>query len=432
MDVRISVEETNEVDRSIKIEIPRGLYSGEFDRRLQQTASRVQLKGFRPGRAPRAMVAKLYGDRIHAEVMEGLVSNAIDTAIKDHSMKVVGRPVVTVEDDEVDRDLAVRAEVSVYPEPEIKGYEGISVEVELEEATEEMKAERLEQLRSQAATFAEKESMNEIGAGDVVVLDFHGTKDGEPVKGLHRHNVVSELGSERGDPLARLVEPHLEGMSKGDEKKVTMTIPDDFSDDEIRGNECEVTFKLTGVYHKQIPDLDDAFAKSTGFGETLDELKQRIAESIEKELEERNRRARESALYGAIVARNGFRVPQHMVDEEIRTMLAELRLIDPNDPRSAEFDVARFRQTLGERAEQRVKQVVAMDRIIEQEKLEPSDDQVEEWLNELAAENGQERQDLNRAIGYPQRKWWFRRLLARKQLTDKLLASASLTEKKRG
>ena len=426
MDVRISVEQTNEVDRSIKIEVPRGLYSGEFDRRLSQTASRVQLKGFRPGRAPRAMVAKLYGDRIHAEVMEGIVSNALDTAIKDHSLKVVGRPSVTIEKDEKDSDLAIRADLSVYPEPTIVDYEGISFEAPVEKVTEEMKADRLEQIRNQAASFNEKQSG--VAQGDVAVLDYHGSSDGEEQKALHKHNVVAELGSDRLDPLTKLLESELLGMTVGEEKKVNLSIPEDFAVADLAGKECEVTMKLTALYEKALPDLDDEFAKKNGFVETLDEMKQRIAEAIEAEVSNRNKRSKESALYQTIVEKNPFLVPQHLVDEEIRTMLVELRFLDPKDRRASEMDVSGFRDSLGVAAEQRVKQVVAMDRIIDQEKVEVSDEDLEAWLDKLAGEEGQPRADFNNQIGYPSKKWWFKHLLCRERLTERLLEKASITE----
>lgn len=426
MDVRVSVETLGEIDRNINIEIPRALYDSRFNEALSTTARKVSLKGFRPGKAPKTMVAKLYGERIHAEVVEGLVSRAYDNAVKEHSLRVVGQPDVTIDNENKESDLKVTAKVSVFPQPEIKDFRGVSFEVEVEPYNAASVDARLEEIRGSLASFEKIEDKSQVRDGDIYVVDFDGLIDGAPFKGSKRDNAVIEIGEGK---FPAEFEQGIRELGEGEEGEVEVTMPPDFEDADVAGKTATYKVTVRSMHRKQLPALDDEFAKKTGYAETFEELRNKVEFSLKRETEEKNKRARENKLFQEIINKNHFEIPKAMIDDEVRNILFEMRVLDPKDRRSYEMDVSRFAEHLGGQAEFRVRKGVVLDRLVEQEKrTDVSDEALESWLNKLAADAEQTRAELDKEIGFPKRKGWLKDVCARQQLIDELLEGAVITE----
>ena len=426
-DVRVSIETVGEIDRNINIEIPRALYDSRFNEALSNTVQKVSLKGFRPGKAPKTMVAKLYGERLHAEVVEGLVSRAYDNAVKEHALRVVGQPEVTVDNEDKASDLKVTAKVSVFPQPEIKDFRDVSFEVEVEPFNAESVDARIEEIRGSLASFEKIEDKSQVTDGDVFVVDFDGLIDGAAFKGSKRENAVIEIGQGKFPPE---FEDGIRQLGIGEEGEVEVTMPADFEDSEVAGKTATYKVTVRSMHRKLLPALDDEFAKKTGYAETFPELREKVEFSMKRETEEKNKRARENKLFQEIINKNSFEIPKSMIEDEVRNILFEMRVLDPKDRRSYEVDVARFSEHLGGQAEFRVRKSVVLDRLIEQEKrTDVSDEALEAWLNKLATDAEQTRDELNKEIGFPKRKGWLKDVCARQQLIDELLEGAKITEK---
>ncbi len=428
MDCKISVEEKGEVARSISIEIPRELVNDQYERELRKAVSSAQVKGFRPGRAPKAVVAKMYGPQIQGEVLKRLISDAYQGAVRDHSLDVVGYPEIHIDnEDNLDLPLVVRADVSIYPAPELKDYFGVEFSVEKQEVSDGQIAERLETLRANYARLEPVTGRTTVEKGDVVCMDYEGECEGQPFKGSSGKDAYVEVGSGKSLPG---IEDALTGMNVGEVKETVIVMPEG-ANAEVSGKEAKYTITLKSIFTRIVPELNDEFAAQTGAAASVEELKERVSEQLEREVKRANEAAREDKLFQAIIERNPFAVPQLMIDEEIRVLLFEMRLLDARNENSFKVDVTRFREVLGKAAEFRVRRAVALSRIIEQEGLKFNEDDVNGWLDELAAQENVSRAEVDKIYGFPKEKNRLKDMMASRKMIDQLLASAKITEEEK-
>ena len=426
-DYNISVDSPSEIDRNISIHIPRGVYNARFEKALRQVLQQAHIKGFRPGRAPKAVVSKMYGERIHSDVLGELVSAAYQEAVQSHSLKVVGYPEININGERADeKDFEVTAAVSVIPEPTITGFEGIEYSAETTEFDETMVTQRLDGMRDTFAEVKEVEGRKAAKTGDLVKIDFHGNVDGKEFPGSHAHGRFVELGSNQ---YPAGFEDGIAGMEVGSEKDISVELTDE-QGEEFAGKTATYHVSLGGIFTKELPELNDELAKKSGVAETLDELKQKIRVHMKRDTEQKNRTLHEDAYFKALIAKNEFKVPQSLIDEEIRNYLFQMGLLDPSRDESYRYDVSAFREHLGEQAEFRVKRVIALTRIIEQEKHHATEADLENWLDEQARQKEASRDEINQIYNYPKDISRLKDLVSRHTMIDKLLSNATASVQK--
>lgn len=424
MDFKSSIEETSEATRSISIEIPREIYDNKFNKLLNKAASNARLKGFRPGRAPKAHVAKLYGEQIHSDVMGDLVTEAYQNVVKDNELKVVGYPEFDIQDEDKEKDLTIKANIAIYPEPTLKDYTGISIEVEKQEVSDEELAKRIESICQQQATTEKIEDRTSAKNGDLAMVDYEATVEGVKVPGASGQNIQLELGKEnRPDPVAE----HVVGMEIGGEKIVEMMLADSFPE-ELRKSPATYTIKLNGLFTKNIPELSDEVAKNSGLAEDVEGLQTHIKNNLEKEVQTINKSRKEEAFIEAIFTKNTFEIPQALKDEEIRMMLFEFGILNPRDNQSYRADVSRFREMFNEKAEINAKRGVILSRLEAQENPTADESDVEAWLDAQAEVEQRTREEINQYYQFPQELERLQGHVARIKMIDGLLEQATIKE----
>lgn len=425
MDFQISIEETSEVERNIKIEVPREIYKREYDRILSTTASRAQVKGFRPGRVPREMVVKLYGKQIHDDVVRDLAVKGYENAVKEHNLQVVGWPDFDIKDEQPTEALTITAGIAVYPRPKIKDYFGLTIAAPNKAVTDEDVTKAKERLRESMGSFDPIIDRTVAQGGDIVQVDYHGTVDGQEQDALHEHGAYVEIGAKQGVPG---FEDAIVGMNVGEDKTTTLTLPEDLKNEELAGKEASYRISLRGIFKKDLPELTEEFIKERNLADSADDLDKKIRQSLEREIEKQNRQAKENALFTALTEGNSFAVPKKMVLEEIRQMLFEYKALDPKNRNSYSIDVSQFYDALGTMAEDRVRRGVILSRIIEQESFSASDEDLEEWVTKAATDAKREVPEIKETIGFTKNKSRFRDALTREKMVDKLLDSATITD----
>ena len=427
MDYKISVEEKGEITRNISIEIPRAVFNRRFDSVLAQTTGRVRLKGFRPGRAPKAMVAKLYGTQIHSDVLSEFVSAAYRDAVTQHSLKVVGQPEINIEDANAEDDVKITAAVAVYPEPEIGNFRGLSFEAEAEEFSPELVTERIDGFREQHSKLEQVTGRNGVVATDIVKVDLSGTVDGAPFEGSVRKDHFLELGKETMFPG---VEDVLVGAKVGETKTAQFAVPEG-SPAELEGKLADYTIVVTGIFERVIPELTVEMVKETGVAEDIDGFKKFVADQLEKEITQKNEMQREESLFRKLIELNEFEVPQALLDQEIRSILMEMKFLDPSKEESYRVNVEAFRDGLGKSAEFRVRRAIILSKIIEQEKITAEDSEVDTWLDTVAERHGRTREDINRVYGFPKNTSQLKDMVISEKMVRTMLDSATITVTKR-
>lgn len=427
--MKISIDSVSDVSRDINILIPREDFDKRFQSEVSKVAQSAHIKGFRPGKAPSAHIKKLYGAKIQNELVQELVGEAYQNAISENQLNVVGRPELDVKPLDDGADLEVKATVAIYPTPEIKKWEGLKYEYSVVEFDDAVLEKELDGVKDSFTKVVAPEGREEVQDGDMVVLDYSATVDGEPFENSEAKNARLIIGRES---FPKAFEKALCGMKPEETKEIKVNLPDDIANPALKGKEAVYQVTMNKVYDRQVPELTDEFIKENGISESLADLKKSIEEKAKKEVEFKNKRAQEDALLKAIIEENAFEVPEALVDEEIRSILFEARLLDPSKEESYQLKLGNFRESLGEGAEFRVRKGVVIGRLSEQLGLKAEDADVKAWLKEEAEAGGVELEVLEKALASQgeSEQARFKSMVLGKKTVEKLLASNKGKSKK--
>jgi trigger factor len=383
MNFTSTIEEVDPVTKRISVSIPPSNVEQEISVSLDNVSRQVSIKGFRPGKAPKYLVQKLHGDLVKGQVAEKLISNSLEGILKEHQIDMVGSPEIEGGLVESGKALEFKATISVFPKPEVKGYDSFELRVGRRSPTDASIDEVIERMRNAKATMKPLAFRETAAKGDVVELGLITALEGEPEG---RPEPVSVLLGEGQLPPG--LEEGIVGMKVGETKDVRSIIPADHRDPKLRGKDALHRVTLNSLSERVLPEVNDEFAKSLELGvETLLELRMKVRESLERESERQSKVDAEAALLEQLVERNPFDVPKVLVDEEIRALVARSGLTDPAKVRDPKFPVQLFREGLSEPATKRVKTAILVDRIGDQEKVEIGEEDLKSRISEIARDN---------------------------------------------
>ncbi|RAN55982.1 trigger factor [Dolosigranulum pigrum] len=311
-------EKKGPVTGQIEFTIERATIEEGLDRAFKKIRGRLNVPGFRKGKVPRKLFNKMYGEEaLYEDALNDLLPRAYQKALaelEDEDFELVGEPSIDIKSMEKDADWEIIAEVPLKPEVTLGDYKNIEVTKQDRTVTDEDVADELESRRQRAVELALKDDAAE--EGDTVVIDFEGYKDGEKFDGGSAENHSLELGSGQFIPG---FEDQLIGAKSGDEKDVEVTFPEEYGAEELAGQ--DVVFKV--VFHevkeKRVPELDDEFAKDVDDEvETLDELKDKIRQQLEKSKDRAATEATDDeAIQKAVENAEVPEIPEAMIDEEV-------------------------------------------------------------------------------------------------------------------
>ena len=401
MDFTSSIENVDEVTRKIKITVPAEIVSKEVNARLTSAAGQAKIDGFRPGKAPKAMVEKMYGGSIRAEVAERLINSSLNNVAKENKLEIVGSPEVDLVAFEVGKDMEFTANVQLFPKPEVKGYDKFKVEVQKNSVEEKNVDEIIENLRNSRATTKKLEFRNTAKLGDVIDIQLGVDLEGEAADRPEPATIV--LGEKK---IPEGVEAEIVGLEIGSSKVVDVILTKEQGGDKYAGKKATYRVTLNGLSERILPEVTDEFAKGLNLGaETVLELRLKVRQELEKELEQQRKGDIQTAILDQLVKANEFKVPQLLVDEELRALIVRSGLM--NDAKVQNTDLEPFRKELGEIALRRVKSSIIIDRIVELEGLKAEKEEIDAQIGELSSRSGVSIEeakkflmDQNRLIGF--------------------------------
>ena len=382
-----TVSDIDACTKRLEVAVPRAEVTEEIDRAYRRLSGRVKIKGFRKGKIPRRVLERYYGEEVQAEVLNHLISTSYRSLLEDMGMRPVGEPNVTdiqMEDDAP--ELTYKATVEVIPPFELGEYKGLQVKAHRHTVTDEMVETQIEALRQRAATFEEVE--REARAGDYVLFDIEGFENGEAVPGTRGENQALMIGGDEGE---KELSDALLGMRRGEENDVDTDVLENASPN-IAGKSLQFRLHLKEVKEAHPPELDEEFVKSLGRGYTsTEDLRADVAKEMES-MEDANARGHGiSELLAALLETHPFEVPPSLVkgeaDEQIREYERRLRQENP-DVQLSEAKIEELREELKPRAEERVRQLIIVERIREAEEIEASAEEVQAQINMSAARYG--------------------------------------------
>ncbi len=376
----------------------------EFEAAVQKAylkgRGRIQIPGFRKGKAPRKMIEAMYGQgAFYEDAVEALAPEALDAGIKEKELSTVGRPSILDFNIGEDKSLSVKFLVSLYPEVKLEGYRGIEApRPEVNVADEDVERE-LESVRRQNARIetAERPAQN----GDIVTIDFEGFMDGKPFDGGKGEHHDLELGSGQFIPG---FEEQLVGKSAGEDTDVNVTFPEAYAP-ELAGKDATFKVHVSEVKSKELPALDDEFAKDVSEYDTLDEYKA----SVRNELLEQRRGQAQSAFEEAVLSRLSEKVegdiPDAMIDDQVDQMMSNFRYNLASQGWDMEqyfsmmgMSTADFRKDARPTAEKQLKLDLAFEYIAKAEDFPVSDEDVEAEYQRLAGQYKMGLDEVKRAV----------------------------------
>ena len=349
----------------------------------------IYIPGFRKGKAPRAVVEGMYSPEVfYQDAMDELAPRAYEFGVNEAALQVVGAPAIADVKVTDERTVVYTFSVSLYPEVTLGQYKGLEAEKDVKTVSEEELDREVENVRTRNARLV---SVDDRAAqmGDTVDIDFDGFLDGERFDGGKAENYSLELGSNSFVPG---FEEQVAGMKIGEEKDIDITFPEDYTEN-LAGKAVVFKIKLNGISYKDLPELDDEFAKDVSEFDTLEEYRADLRASMQKRYEEQAESAFRSLLIKKACDNMTVEIPEVMLtdkaEEIIRNYASNFGMTDRNMP------LDQLRQMMGlndevmkesimPSAELQVKNDLLIDAVVKAEKLEVSDEETEEYLKRIS------------------------------------------------
>lgn len=387
MSVKVeNTENKNEVKLSFTIE------AEKFDEAMKKvyvkTAKYFTIPGFRKGKAPMQMVEKHYGSEIfYEDTFNELVPEIYDAAIKENNIAAVSRPNIDVTQIGKGQDLIFTAVVQTKPEVKLGKYKGIELpKVEYTVSDKDVEHE-LGHMAEHNARLVSIED-RPVEKGDIAVIDFEGFLDGKPFEGGKAEKHELEIGSNTFIPG---FEDQVIGMKIDEEKDLNVTFPEDYFSKDLAGKPVVFKVKVHEIKHKELPKMDDEFAKDVSEFDTLEELKNSIKEKIQKENDDKAKYETEDNAIKAVCDGVELEIPSGMIETEVDNMVkdVEQRLQYQGLTLQQYYTLsgkteAVMRDEMKETAEKNVKSRLVIEAIIKAEDIKPEEKEVEEKLKEMA------------------------------------------------
>ncbi len=385
MEAKMEKIDVNIVKFEVKVEADK--FKEALTRAYKKNVKKFNVPGFRKGKVPMSVVKKYYGVEV---LLEDAVNFAIEgsyaNVLKENNVRPVDFPKVEVVQAEEGKDLIYTAEVTVYPEVELGAYKGLNVEKKTYEVTEEEVAAKLKEMQEKNARVEVKEGA--IENGNIAVIDFKGFIDGVAFEGGEGHDYSLEIGS--GSFIDNF-EEQLVGAKAGDKVEVNVTFPENYGKEELNGKPAKFEVEVKEVKAKELPVLDDEFAKEVSEFETLEALKEDTTKKLEEANTARAEREYEEAILRAVVENAKMDIPAVMVEQEIDRMVQNLaqRLQYQGLTLEQYFqftgtDAEKMREYMKENAETKVKTELVLEALQKAEKMEVLDEELKEKASEVA------------------------------------------------
>ena len=409
----------------------------QFDEALQKTflklRNRINVPGFRRGKAPRKMIETLYGESVfYDDALELLFPDAYDEAVKEYDLHPVDQPEVSVDEIGAGKDLKFHLEVFVKPDVTLGEYKNLTVEATMQKLTDEMVDARIEQDREKASRTVDVDD-RPVQEGDTVNLDYAGTVDGVAFEGGTAKGSTLTIGSHQFIPG---FEEQMIGMAIGEEKDLPVKFPEEYHAEELKGKDAVFHVKVNSITKTEKPELDDDFAADISEFDTFADYKANVVKELTEQVEKNNDIAAENAVVAKAVENAQLDVPDAMVRDQANYMLREMDAQMRQQGFSLEDYIKWTGQTPQSVAEtqkpealRRVKTELVLEAIIKAEKIEPDEEAVEKAIAEQA-ERLNEDVAAFKARLTDEQKEYLKDNAAIRIAVDMMKNSATVTEKK--
>ena len=387
----------------LTVTVPAEDFNKAITKAYHKTKGRINIPGFRKGKAPQQIIERMYGPEIfYDDAVNFVINDTYSDAADEAGIEFTSRPEFDVENVKKGEDLVYTALAAVRPEVVLGEYKGLEIpkfeaEVTDEDVEKELQSEQKKNSRKIDVTDRPVED------GDSVILDYAGTIDGVAFDGGTAVDAPLKIGSGTFIPG---FEEQLIGVSIGEDKDVVVTFPEDYNAKDLAGKEAVFACKIKKIQKEELPELDDEFAQDVSEFDTLDEYKEDLRKNLLKRKEDQAKTSRENAAVEKLVAATEIDVPDAMKNYEAENMFEEYaqQLQSQGIPvdmylKYQGLDADKFKETLIPQADTRIRTRLVLEAVVEAEKIEISDEEFDAELARLAEQYKMEKEEIGKFIG---------------------------------
>lgn len=422
----VTVETLENLERKVVLSLPWSSINAETDKRLKQTQRRVKIDGFRPGKAPLKMVESMYGASVQNDVMNEQVQQAFYNVAVSENLKVAGMPRFEGVEEQDDKEaFKVAAIFEVFPEVVVGDLAAQEIEKVTAQVGDAEVDKTIDILRKQRTRFnhVEREAQN----SDRVIIDFEGKIDGVPFEGGTSKNYPFVLGN--GQMLPEF-EAGVVGLKEGESKDVEVNFPEDYHGKDVAGKTAVFTIKLTNVSEPVLPEVDEQFAKALGIADgDVTKMREEVKKNVEREVKRRTQDQTKEAVMEALLKSTEIQLPKVLVDEEAARLAAEMKQNFVNQGMADAANLDLPADMFKEQAERRVALGLILAKVVEENKLEPTEEQIKAVVTDFAESYEDPQEVIDWYFADQQRLQGPTSLAVEANVVDFVLTKAKVTER---
>jgi trigger factor len=388
--MKTSLESISNLEKKLSIEVPPQLVNDEFNKAYQYLQKKVDIKGYRKGKAPMNTIRTIYADKVKSDVVQNIVQTTYFNALKEHNLTPINMPSIDFQDIKEDAPFNFTANFEIRPDIQVKNKSGFKVQKEKLNIDDKRVSEAVDNMRQNHANFESITEDRPLAEGDFAIIDFEGIVNGAPLENGSAKGHQLEIGSKQFIPG---FEEALIGAKKGDEREVSIKFPDDYHVENLKG--APVVFKTTlqDIKRKVLPEVNEEFAKKLG-NDSVEDLKTKVREEMENSEKKRIDTEMRDTLMKSFVEANPVEVPKSLFDEQRKALVADfqnrLKSQGFNDDNFNEYQ-DKWNEDFDKTATFMVQSAFLIDKIAEDEKLRATDADVDAKFAEMAKQWGMDK-----------------------------------------
>ena len=393
--VQVEVADESPILKVLSVTVAAERVDKAFDRAYRGLKKEVRVKGFRPGKVPRAVLERMYAGSIPDEIERVLVGETLRDAMELASVEPILEPGIDAESPVQGEPFAYNAQIELKPEIELPDTQGLTAKRPSVSVGEDEVLIQLEQLRERSAPVVEEPEGTAADEGHHVTIDFVGKVDGEPFEGGSAKGHEIELGSGRFVPG---FEEQLVGASMGDDRQVEIDFPEDYGNAELAGKHAVFDVHVEAVKKRQLPELDDEFAKDLGDFETLEALRDRVRSDLQAQRDQAADATLRRTVMDSLIELTDFEIPPGVVERQLQHQISSFQREYENQvpPDVLQSQLARMAEDGREAAARRVREAFLLEAVAKAQDLDATDEDVDARLEEMAAGRGMSPSELRK------------------------------------
>lgn len=403
----VQVEKLEKSMAKLTIEVGAEEFESSLNVAYQKNKGRITLPGFRKGKAPRAMIEKMYGAGVfYEDAANDLIPDAYEEAAKESGLDIVSQPSIDVTQIEKGKPFIFTATVAVKPEVTLGEYKGLEVEKKTAEVTDEELNAEIDRVRESNSRIITVEDRS-VQDGDMTTIDFEGFVDGEPFEGGKGEDYPLTIGSHS---FIDNFEEQLIGKNIGEEAEIHVTFPEQYQAEELQGKPAMFKVTVKEIKMKELPELDDDFAQDVSEFDTVDEYKDDLKAKLLENKEEALKREKEEEIVNKIVENSEMEIPEQMVETQVRQMTQEFQQRIQSQGLSLQqymqftgMTPQSLTEELKPQALKRIQSRLVLEAVAEAENITASDEDIDKEIEKIASMYNFEAEEMKKTMGEEER-----------------------------